>query len=195
MTTVTLSTLIGYMLVCSFTPGPGNILALNATSTYGWQRSRRMILGICAGYAAVQALCTLALYTLGQTFATLLAVLPYFGGVYMVWLAVQIMRSRPSAEAGGKRPSFRRGFLLQLVNVKIYFYIMSLLSVYFLPAFPHAPGLVLAGAVAVSIGSAASVVWAFAGVKLQRVYGRYYRAINGALGLFLLYCAWTIVRS
>lgn len=195
MTTATLSTLIGYMLVCSFTPGPGNILALNATVCYGWQRSRRMIFGICAGYAAVQALCTVALYALGQTFELLLVVLPYLGGAYMVWLAVQIVRSRPGAEADGKRPSFWRGFLLQLVNVKIYFYILSLLSVYFLPAFPHATGLALAGAVAVSIGSAASVVWAFAGVKLQRVYRRYYRAINGVLGVFLLYCAWSIVRS
>lgn len=31
-------TMLGYMLVCSFTPGPGNILALNATTQFGWQK-------------------------------------------------------------------------------------------------------------------------------------------------------------
>ena len=54
------TSLLGYMLVCSFTPGPGNILALNTTSTYGWKRSRLLILGICFGYATVQAICTSA---------------------------------------------------------------------------------------------------------------------------------------
>ena len=28
------ATLLGYMLVCSFTPGPGNILALNTSCIY-----------------------------------------------------------------------------------------------------------------------------------------------------------------
>ena len=41
--------------VCSFTPERGNIRALNTTSTYGWKRSRSLILGICLGYAIVQA--------------------------------------------------------------------------------------------------------------------------------------------
>ena len=44
MTSATFTSLLGYMLVCSFTPGPGNILALNTTSTYGWKRSRSLIL-------------------------------------------------------------------------------------------------------------------------------------------------------
>ncbi|WP_434512516.1 hypothetical protein [Desulfitobacterium sp. AusDCA] len=29
--------MLGYMLVCSFPPGSGNILALNATTQFGWQ--------------------------------------------------------------------------------------------------------------------------------------------------------------
>lgn len=44
MTPATFTSLLGYMLACSFTPGPGNILALNTTSTYGWKRSRSLIL-------------------------------------------------------------------------------------------------------------------------------------------------------
>lgn len=43
MTEAAFGSLLGYMLVCSFTPGPGNILALNTTSTYGWKRSRLLI--------------------------------------------------------------------------------------------------------------------------------------------------------
>lgn len=38
-----LVTMLGYMLVCSFTPGPGNILALNTTTQFGWQKGKRLI--------------------------------------------------------------------------------------------------------------------------------------------------------
>lgn len=34
------SSLLGYMLICSFTLGHDNILALNITSIYEWKRNR-----------------------------------------------------------------------------------------------------------------------------------------------------------
>lgn len=184
--------LIGYMAVCSFTPGPGNILALNTTSQYGWKNSKPLILGICAGYGAVQALCTVALYELNQVFSAILEMLHYVGAVYMLWLAYHIIISKPDLEAEEKKPTFREGFLLQFVNVKIYFYITSLLSVYFIPNIPSVIGLAGAGAFAVSIGSLACLTWAFLGVKLQTVYSKHYRAANLIMGLFLVYCAWAI---
>ena len=54
---------------------------------------------------------------------------------------------------------------------------------------------VLAGVGVTAIGSAASLTWAFLGVKLQAVYKKQFRIINGILALFLLYCAWGIVRG
>ncbi len=195
MTAAAATTLLGYMLVCSFTPGPGNILALNTTSRYGWRDSKHLILGICVGYGVVQALCTVMLYHLGNVFAPALDVLKYIGGAYMVWLAVKFIRSSPHTEMAEKRPTFREGLLLQLVNVKIYFYISSLLSVYFLPHIQTSAGLAAAGAFAVGIGSTACLTWAFLGVRLQSAYEQYYRVINALLGGFLLYCAWNLVRG
>lgn len=61
MSAADFSSLLGYVLTCSFTPGPGNILALNTTSTYGWKRSRPLIFGICLGYAIVQTICAVVL--------------------------------------------------------------------------------------------------------------------------------------
>lgn len=188
-------TLIGYMLVCSFTPGPGNILALNTTSRYGWKKSLPLVLGICAGYALVQLLCTIALYELQSVFSAILEILKYVGGIYMIWLAIHMMRSKAEAPCDDKQPTFREGMLLQLVNVKIYFYIMTLLSVYFIPHLHTASGLILAGVVAVGIGSTASVIWAVLGAGLQELYQKYYRCINLVLGFFLIYCAWTMMRG
>lgn len=109
MTATAFASLLGYMLVCSFTPGPGNILALNTTSTYGWKRSRLLILGICLGYAIVQMGCSIALYSLNQVFEPALKILRYVGGIYMIWLAVHIFRSQPGRKCDGEKSySFRR---------------------------------------------------------------------------------------
>ena len=195
MTAATFTSLLGYMLICSFTPGPGNILALNTTSTYGWKRSRSLIWGICLGYATVQTICTIALYRLNQFFAPALQAMRFIGGIYMVWLTIHIFRSKPTESTMQKEPTFLQGLLLQLVNVKIYFYISSLLSAYFIPNCDTILELVLAGAFAVSIGSVACLTWAFLGVSLQKVYLRYFKPVNTVLGLFLLYCALTIMKG
>lgn len=195
MTAAAFASLLGYMLVCSFTPGPGNILALNTTITYGWKRSCPLLLGICLGYALVQTICTAVLYCLSQMSASVLSLLRAAGSIYMAWLTVHIFHSEPGNSGIQKAPALLEGLLLQLVNVKIYFYISSLLSVYFIPNCDTALELALAGAFAVSIGATACLTWAFLGVKLQKIYLRHFRSINAVLGVFLLYCAWTIVKG
>lgn len=125
----------------------------------------------------------------------ILSILKYAGAFYMVWLSVHIALSRPEQANIRKLPNFFTGFLLQFVNVKIYFYITTLLTVYFIPYIESITLLILAGVGAATIGSVASLTWAFFGVKLQSNYERHYRLINGILALFLLYCAWEIVKQ
>ena len=94
-----------------------------------------------------------------------------------------------------KDPTLLEGLLLQLVNVKIYFYISSLLSVYFIPNCDTILELALAGTFAVSIGASACLTWAFLGVNLRKIYLRNFKSVNTVLGLFLLYCALAIVKG
>ncbi|MGN1118887.1 MAG: LysE family transporter, partial [Oscillospiraceae bacterium] len=154
---------------------------------------RRLIAGICIGYAIVQTLCTLLLCGLAQLFLPMLEVLKYIGGIYMVWLAIHIMRSRYSDSETNNKPSFHLGLLLQLVNVKIYFYLSTLLTAYFIPNCKSVCSLALAGIFTVSIGSIACLTWAFLGAKLQSFYKKHFRCVNIVLGVFLLYCAVTII--
>jgi cysteine/O-acetylserine efflux protein len=188
-------TMLGYMLVCSFTPGPGNILALNTTTQFGWQKGKPLLLGICAGYASVQFICTLAVYGLNTFLLPVLAVLKYVGTIYMLWLALDIFRSKPLENNDSGQATFREGFALQFVNIKIYFYIMTLLMVYLVPHIRTLAGLLLAGLGVVSIGSIASLTWALAGIKLQKTYTKHFKLINFVLSLFLLYCAFDILKG
>lgn len=194
MTLSILGTLSCYMMISSFTPGPGNILAMNTTTHFGWEKGKKLISGICCGYLLVQMICTAILYSLNMVLSPVLSVLKYVGAIYMVWLAIHIAISRPREDNTNETPGFLTGFLLQLVNVKIYFYISTLLTAYLIPYTKSLPALILAGVGVTIIGSAASLTWAFLGVKLQNIYNRHFRIINIILSLFLLYCAWGIIK-
>lgn len=87
----------------------------------------------------------------------------------MVWLAVTIVLRKPLKDKKDEGASFKEGFYLQFVNVKIYFYIMTLLMVYLAPHISTLPGLLLAGVGVVSVGGAACLTWAFLGIKMQHI--------------------------
>ena len=157
-------TMLSYMLISSFTPGPGNILALNTTTKCGWKKSKILILGICCGYGCVQLICTLAVFSLNTVLSPALVLLKYVGSVYMIWLGIKIIKSKPNTEDTNITPSFYTGFLLQLVNVKIYFYITTLLTGYLTIYYKSLPQLLMAGLVVVFIGSIANITWGILGV-------------------------------
>lgn len=194
MTISILGTLSCYMLISSFTPGPGNILAMNTTTRFGWKKGKNLIFGICCGYLLVQMICTVILYSLNMVLSPILSVLKYIGAIYMLWLAIHIAFSRQEESSTNEAPGFLTGFLLQMVNIKIYFYISTLLTVYLIPYIKSLPALIIAGVGVTAVGSVASLTWAFLGIKLQNIYSRHFRVINIILSLFLLYCVWGIIR-
>ena len=193
MPTSALTALAAYMLINSFTPGPGNILTLTTITTYGWKKGKTLFFGIVCGYYCVQAICAAAIFGLSHYLSPMLTVLKYFGGGYLLWLSVHIARSRPDERSEAKEPSFWTGFLLQFVNVKIYFYGMTCLTGYIVPYYDSFAALLGTEMIIATVGSLASLSWAWFGMKIQKIYKKYYKPINIILAVFLVYCAWTMV--
>ena len=178
-----------YMFICSFTPGPGNILALRTVCVYGFKNSFRLILGICIGYTIVQAICTIALYELNSYFENFINIIKYIGFAYMLFLSLNILYCSSVDSGSGKKPSLLIGLVLQLVNIKIYFYIITLISVYFLPSSDGVSDLIYWGCVAVFVGSVACLCWSLSGIRMRNLYNNHCRFINLILALMLFYCA------
>lgn len=110
----------------------------------------------------------------------------------MIWLSFQIICSHAQTTAQEKTPTFQIGFLQQLVNVKMYFHIMTLLSVYLILNIKSLTGLLLAGTGIVCFGSLACLSWVILGLQLQGTYAKHFNVINLILSLFLVYFAETI---
>ncbi len=187
--------MLGYMLISSFTPGPGNILALNTMVNYGWKKGRRLVLGIGIGYLVVQYMCTLAVYFLNAYLNNAMVYIKYLGAVYLIWFALHIALSKKYEQNNKKEASFTVGFFMQLVNVKIYFYCMTLLSAYIIPMMSDMTAVLLMGIFVVFIGCTATLTWAFLGIKLEKFYKAHFKVCNVILALFLVYCAVNIIWS
>ena len=57
-----LSNFLIYCVINAFTPGPGNILALNTVTNYGYKKGKPLFFEIFAGYYVVQILCAIFVY-------------------------------------------------------------------------------------------------------------------------------------
>ena len=183
-----------YAVVNAFTPGPGNILALNTVTNYGWKKGRPLFFGIFTGYYAVQIICAVFVYGVGAFLPDVLRVLKYIGAAYILWLAVLIAASRPGAGEAQGSASFTKGFLLQFVNIKIYMFGITALTGFITPYSRALWVLVGFELLIATIGTIATSTWIGAGLLIQKVYLKHYRVINIILALTLLECVWSMLK-
>lgn len=183
-----------YSVINAFTPGPGNILALNTVTNYGWKKGTPLFLGIFAGYYVVQLICAVFVYGVSTFLPGVLGVMKYVGAAYILWLALHIALSHPSGDGSEKSASFWKGFMLQFVNVKIYLFGITALTGYVTNYSTALWMLLFFELVIATIGTIATTAWIGAGVAIQKVYLQHYRPINIILALTLLECVYSILK-
>lgn len=183
-----------YSIINAFTPGPGNILALNTVTNYGYKKGRPLFWGIFAGYYVVQIICAIFVFGVSTFLPNMLGVMKYIGAAYILWLAVHIALSRPTTGDVEKSASFMKGFLLQFVNVKIYLFGITALTGYITDYSAALWVLLVFEIIIATIGTIATLTWIGTGVLIQRAYQKYYRVINIILALTLLECVYGMLK-
>lgn len=109
----------------SVSPGPNGLLALTHGALYGPRKTLFTIAGGVVGFVALIGLCMFGIGALIKTSLVWLTVLKWVGGVYLMWLGVQVWRSAPialsidtpTAQAQGLM-LFRQGWLSAVTNPK-----------------------------------------------------------------------------
>lgn len=183
-----------YSVINAFTPGPGNILALNTVTNYGYKKGRPLYWGIFAGYYVVQVICAVFVFGVSTFLPDLLGIMKYIGAAYILWLAVHIALSKPTTDTVEKSASFLKGFLLQFVNVKIYLFGITALTGYVTEYSASLWVLLLFEIIIATIGTIATLTWIGMGVLIQRAYQKYYRVINIILALTLSECVYSMLK-
>ena len=183
-----------YSVINAFTPGPGNILALNTVTNYGYKKGRPLYWGIFAGYYVVQMICAVFVFGVSTFLPDMLGIMKYIGAAYILWLAVHIALSKPTTGTVEKSASFLKGFLLQFVNVKIYLFGITALTGYVTEYSASLWVLLLFEIIIATIGTIATLTWIGMGVLIQRAYQKYYRVINIILALTLSECVYSMLK-
>ena len=183
-----------YSVINAFTPGPGNILALNTVTNYGYKKGRPLYWGIFAGYYVVQVICAIFVFGVSTFLPNLLGIMKYIGAAYILWLAVHIALNKPTTSTVEKSASFLKGFLLQFVNVKIYLFGITALTGYITEYSGSLWVLLLFEIIIATIGTIATFTWIGMGVLIQRAYQKYYRVINIILALTLSECVYSMLK-
>lgn len=183
-----------YCVINAFTPGPGNILALNTVNSYGWKKGKPLFFGIFAGYYVVQIICALFVYGIGAFLPSALKILKYIGAAYIFWLAIHVAISKPTTDDSAEGASFWKGFMLQFVNVKIYMFGITALTGYITDYSTALIMLVGIELLIATIGTIATCTWIGMGILIRRFYLRHYKVINIILALTLLECIYSVLK-
>lgn len=186
-----------YLVFCfinAFTPGPGNLLALNTVTNYGIRKGRPLFLGIFTGYIAVQTICAFFVYAVGTVASGFLNILKYVGAAYILWLAVHIAVSVPKEESDRQSASYVKGFLLQLVNVKVFLFGLTALTGFVVEYGKSLPFLLTFGSIVAGMGILATATWIGLGALIQKFYRKHYRILNIIMALTLLECIVSMFR-
>ncbi|MCD8152604.1 MAG: LysE family transporter [Clostridiales bacterium] len=183
-----------YVFVNAFTPGPGNILALNTMTNYGWEKGRKLFFGIFTGYYVVQIMCALFVHGVSTFLPDALKIIKYVGTVYIFWLAIHIAISKPPDQSDEKETFFMKGFLLQFVNVKIWMFGITALTGYIIDYRTSLSSLLFYELVIGTVGTIATLTWIGVGALIQKFYIRYFRIINIILALTLMECIYSILK-
>ena len=194
MSKAVLSNFLIYCVINALTPGPGNILALNIVTNYGYKKGKTLFFGIFAGYYVVQILCAIFVYGVNSLLPNVMEVTKYIGAAYILWLAIHIVFSKPSTENAKQSASFLKGFMLQFVNVKIYMFGVTALTGYVVGYMSSFSALLFFELVIATIGTIATCTWIGLGVLIQKFYLRHFRVINIILALTLLECICGMLR-
>lgn len=172
-----------------WSPGPNNIMLLSTASKYGMKKNLKFMLGIWTGSLTLMVLCGVFCRTLTAIVPGVAPVMKWIGAAYLLYLAYKTLRRLPPGESGADgEPNYVMGIFLQLVNVKIIIYGLTMFSSFILPYEQRPVILLLYAFYLMVMGAIGNLIWAFAGNILKRFYEKHYRLMNGIMALLLVWC-------
>ena len=163
---------LSYMVFLSFSPGPNNILCSVNSTKYGIKNTLPLLAGVISGFFLVGLTTSLTVeFIKGQQ--GILNNMKYICGLYLIYLSYIIATDDPenykeSVDNLESPLKFKDGFLLQLINGKIIFYYIILMTTYasrFGADYSIKFGLLLA---ATFVGMSATSSWMFLGSLLRK---------------------------
>lgn len=178
--------LLAYIFVVGYTPGPANLYTLSCTFKYGKRQALVMWWGLMAGFTievwTVAAICRF----LGPSLGDHLTVVRYVGAAYVVWLAWGIARRGGAlTESARSTCSFFSGMTVQLTNAKIILFNITMFGMFAIANGNHLGDFLLVGLLLYLAGPGGNLAWLYGGVLFRGWYERHARIVDVCMGMAL----------
>ena len=195
MTTVNLFSLISFILISTFTPGPSNISTASTAVVHGYRNSLKYQAGLAAGVFILMLLSGLLSTTLLRIFPAFEPIMRYIGAGYILYLAFAILKaSYTFSEQDAKPLGVMHGFMLQILNPKLFVYAFTLFSAFLATMTGNVIFLTLIAMLLAAVSFCATSLWALFGtaIKTHLRNPHWNKIINISLALLLVYSAISI---
>jgi len=177
-----------FSLVASITPGPSNTMILSTGTAVGAVRGLPCVLGASMGMALVLFASALGLGHIVLAQPSLLQILKWAGGAFLLWVAWKIATSRNSPASGSGPPvGFLGATAFQWVNPKGWLVAVSAAGTFLREGNAPVADALAFGAVFFCAAFPSGLAWLSLGAGLHRLLrnDRRARAFNVAMALAL----------
>ena len=184
--------LISFVAVTTYTPGPNNISAASMGVLYGYKRTLPYMLGMVSGFFMMLTLSGLVSGFLIEKIPAFEMVLRIAGALYILLLAWHTLRASYTFDEEQAKPlGFIQGFLLQVLNVKVIVYGLTLYGTFLANKIPSVYHLVLSALLFASVGFTSVSLWTLFGAGIRRYLNqpKVRLVVNVVLALLLVYTA------
>ena len=155
---------LGFLLAAillTASPGPDNLMVLGLGMSKGRKQGMVFGLGCALGCLSHTLLAVLGVSALIAASPVAFTALRIGGGLYLVWLGYNALRSQGGSKAsdGNAAPQslrslFTRGLVANAINPKVVLFFLSLLPQFVIPANGNVPGQMLALGVTFTVQAA-----------------------------------------
>jgi len=172
-----LATLALFLPACfalNMAPGPNNLLSVSNATRYSYRASCLAGIGRLLAFAGMIALASAGLAVVLQTSALLFYGIKILGAAYLIYLAVQLWRADPQAQAESTAAKVglwalaRQEFLVAAGNPKAILIFTAFLPQFVVPAEPITPQFTLLGAMFLMLEWIAISAYAYMGLHMRR---------------------------
>ncbi|UJF17973.1 LysE family translocator [Vibrio sp. SS-MA-C1-2] len=121
---------ISAMFPLVFSPGPANIVFASSGAKVGLKRSLPLLIGIDATFFIKSIVIGFGLGEVVKTQPQIMNMMQLLGAIYLIYLAIKMMR-RPSSNIGEVESlSFRDGVIVQLLNSKGWLLVLMMFTLF-----------------------------------------------------------------
>lgn len=195
--TTSLFSIISYVLISTFTPGPSNISSASMAILHGYKKTLTFQTGLALGVFLLMVLIGWFSKTVLNVFPAIEPIMRFIGAAYILYLAFEILKASYSFDEENAKPlGLANGFMLQILNPKLTVYAFTLFSAFLAPITTNVALLLSASMILALTSFCATSIWALFGTAIQTYLhdARWRFVVNFLLSVSLIYTALSLIN-